>query len=214
MADDVERFSPTSGRLSGVVALLVCGGVVVLGLFVDDSGVAPWGTALAVFGGVLSWVALLRPGMGLTDRSLVLRNMLETVSIPLPAIDSVAVQQVTAIGVGDKRYVSAAVGRSRRAVREDSRVPRGKPSRSRFGGLGFGVLSLNVEDPLPAERRTNVPRAVQSYGYFVQERILRAVADAKVRPATDDEVERRPAWVEIALLVITALATVVLVVVS
>lgn len=213
MADDVERFSPTSGRLSGVIALLICGSIVVLGLFFDGSGVAPWATAAAAFGGVVSWVALLRPGLGVTDRSLVLRNMLETVSIPLPAIDSVAVQQVTAIGVGDKRYVSAAIGRSRRAVREDTRAPSGKTSRSRFGGVGFGVLSFNVEEPSSTGRRTHVPRAAQSYGYFVQERILRAVADAKVRPATDEEVERRPAWIEIGLLVVTALATVMLIVV-
>jgi hypothetical protein len=98
----VERFQPTSGRLTAVLVLLLAGVVVVV-------GVADWGSigapvvAGAVLAAVLAWASMLRPALWATDDELVMRNMLETVHVPLAAVEQLAVRQVLAVRAGDKR---------------------------------------------------------------------------------------------------------------
>ena len=113
----VEEFHPTSGRVTGVLVLLVAGVAVVVGL-ADPGSVAAPVVAGAVLAAVLAWASMLRPALWVTRDDLVMRNMLETVHIPLAAVEQLAVRQVLAVRVADKRYVSTVVGRPwRRAVR-------------------------------------------------------------------------------------------------
>lgn len=113
----VEEFHPTSGRVTGVLVLLVAGVAVVIGL-VDPGSVAAPVVAGAVVAGVLAWASMLRPALWATREHLVMRNMLETVHVPLAAVEQLAVRQVLAVRAGEKRYVSTVVGRPwRRAVR-------------------------------------------------------------------------------------------------
>jgi hypothetical protein len=118
--DMVEEFRPSSGRISGVIGLVICAGTVVLGLAEFDEGFPPaivWG---ALFAGVLFWAAMLRPRVRVSGSELRLRNMLDTVTLPLASIEQIVVRQVLSVRAGDRRYVSSAVGKTwRQAMKRD-----------------------------------------------------------------------------------------------
>jgi hypothetical protein len=112
----VERFHPTSGRISGLLGLAAAGVVLVLGVVAWDPG-RPLGIAIiACLAAILIWAAMLRPALWVTEHDLVMRNMLHTDRVPLAAIDKVAVAQVLAVKVGERRFVSPAIGHSARAI--------------------------------------------------------------------------------------------------
>lgn len=187
----IERFRPTSGRVTGVLALVVGGVVAVLGIV--EGFPAPV-VAGAVLVAVLAWAAMLKPRVLVADRRLVLRNMLETTSIPLAAIEELAVRQVLAVRVGEKRYVSPAVGRSWRNTLKSSKRP------------------------APGEE-TGAARKDPAYADVVEARIRQLVDDDRAMrgikrysPEADAlaaEVRRTPAWLEIALVGLAAVAFVV-----
>jgi len=185
----VETFRATSGRVMGTLALVMVAGVVVVALWPGGQGIAAyvvWGALLA---GVLTWAAMLRPSLWVTETRLVMRNMLSTISIPLAAIEDVVVRQVCAVRAGERRYVSPAVGRTMREVRPDRRQKDGtKP------------------DTMP-------------YAVFVEDRIHRLAEQARERAgiarmsdeqlALAADVRRDWAWPEIAALAITLVGLVV-----
>ncbi|MFC7495087.1 MULTISPECIES: hypothetical protein [unclassified Nocardioides] len=112
----VERFQPTSGRLSGFLGLLLAGVVLVLAVYAWDGG-TPLGIAIAaLLGGVLVWAALLRPALWATRRDLVMRGMFHTDRVPLAAIDRVVVTQVLTVVVGERKLISPVVGYSLRQL--------------------------------------------------------------------------------------------------
>ena len=122
----VERFTPTSGRITGVMGLITAGVVLILALLAWDAG-TPLGIAIvAVLGGLLAWTALLRPALWMTGQELVMRGMFGTHWIPLAVIDTVIVTQVLAVKVGDQRFVSPVIGytvrQTMRAKVRDARV--------------------------------------------------------------------------------------------
>jgi len=107
-----EKFPPTSGRVVGTLAVLLCTALTCYAAFDGAGGIgAPvaWGAA---FAGVVSYAAMLRPAVRVESSALVLRNMLDTNVIPLAAIEEVVVRQVLAVRAGEKRYVSPAIGTS------------------------------------------------------------------------------------------------------
>lgn len=183
----VERFRPTSGRITGAVALVVALAVVVLG-FVDPGAFPGPVIAGSLVVAVLVWASTLRPRVSLTDDDLVLRNMLDTVSIPLAAIEEIAVRQVLAVRAGEKRYVSPAVGRSWRQTLKSNR----------------------------ADKDVTLDPALASYPDFVEQRIRRRCEDERaqrgIQRYSDEQValaegvRRTPAWPEIAALAATAVA--------
>ena len=185
----VERFRPTSGRIIGTVGMLIAAAVVVIGVVDREQGFSLPVVFAALFLGILAWAAMLRPGLWATQDELVLRNMLETVHIPLGAIEQVAVRQVLAVSAGEQRYLSPAVGRSRKQALQANR-------------------SSDAEAN-PAE----------SYPAFVEERISRLAEDARARRGiallSDEQlglargVRRRPAWPEIIGLAVSAVGFVV-----
>lgn len=108
----VEKFPPTSGRIMGILAVGLALATMVYAVVDGEGGFeAPvaWGAAFAA---ILSYAALLRPAVRVEKDELVLRNMLDTHHIPLAAVDEVAVRQVLAVRVDEKRYVSPAIGHS------------------------------------------------------------------------------------------------------
>jgi hypothetical protein len=115
--DVVERFHPTSGQVTGWLAVVGSAVVVLAGLAYLDAGFPPWVVGLALLVGVLAWAAMLRPALWATDEHLVMRNLVETVHIRLAAVEEMAVRQVLAVRAGDRRWVSTVVGRSwRKAI--------------------------------------------------------------------------------------------------
>jgi hypothetical protein len=177
----VEKFRPTSGRITGLIALALVAAVVAIGLLDRDQGYSPtvvWG-ALVI--GVLVWSAMLRPRLWATTSHLVMRNMLSTVSIPLAAVEQVLVRQVVAVRAGDQRYVCPAVGKSwRQAIRSD------KPAKP---GAAVPYAAF-VEDRL--HQLTEDARAREGVALLSDEQLALA-----------DGVRRQWAWPEIAALVVT-----------
>lgn len=107
----VERFQPTSGRVSGWLTVALCAALVVAGVAYLDDGFPAWVAAAGLLVGVLAWAAMLRPALWVTEEHLVMRNLAETVHIRLAAIEEMAVRQVLAVRAADRRFVSTVVGR-------------------------------------------------------------------------------------------------------
>ena len=108
----VERFKPTSGRFSGWAAVLLSAAVVVAMVAYLDEGFPAWVGGVALLLGVLAWASMLRPALWVTEEHLVMRNLADTVHIRLAAVEEMAVRQVLAVRVGDRRFVSTVLGRT------------------------------------------------------------------------------------------------------
>lgn len=195
MGDDgtprVERFRATSGRVSGWLTVAVAAVVAAFGIAYRGEGFPLPVVAGAVLVGVLAWASMLRPALWVRDDEvLVMRNMLETVELRLAAVEELALRQVLALRVADRRWVSAVVGRTWRKT-----VTAGRSA-------------------APADAGT--AGATVSYADFVEERLRGLVEDARaaagVRPgsaeqlALPDAVRREPAWLPIALVLAALLA--------
>jgi len=188
----VERFRPTSGRFTG--AVLVVAGLAVGALsLIEPSTVIPEVGAGGLVAAVLGWTAMLRPRVSVVEDDLELRNMLETVNIPLAAVEEMAVRQVLAVQAGEKRFTSPALGRKRKSLVRGQTV-----------------------DEAPSGGSAHVPG---TYPEFVEERIRKRVAEARarvgVRPGSAEQlalavgVRRAPAWPEIVALAASAVVLVV-----
>ena len=127
-------------------------------------------------------------GVPATDDELELVNLFETVRLPLAAVESVVVRQVLAVRVGDKRYVSPAVGRTFRQALKKPRSTR--------------ELAMT---PVPGEGL--VAEEGMSYADYVEDRLREMVAGARSRrrvkigspeqAALAADVVRRPALVQL-----------------
>lgn len=179
-AQPVEWFKPTSGRVTGVLAIAVAAVVLVMAVV----GKAPAVFALgALLFGLLAWVTLLRPRLGLRGDTLLMRGMLSTVEIPVAAVDSVAVRQVLAVWAGERRYVSAAVGLPYRDIARERRRP----------------------DHLAPER----PGADAAYAHHVGDAITSRSRQARADGVPGGDVRRHWARPELAGLAVLAVAFVV-----
>lgn len=193
---DVEGFEPTSGHVTGGLVLVLSVGVLLIGLLRPDLGWAPPVLAGAALASVLAWTVLLRPRVWATDEHLVLRNALHTVGLPLATIDKVAVGQVLAVSAGQRRYVSPAIGRSRRqSLRAGSAA-----TRTRLPGTGLPGDTRTAH----GQDATDTSGAVRhSYPDFVELRITQLAQDARARGMGPATVSRTWAWPEISGLVLT-----------
>lgn len=180
-----ERISTSSGRLTGWLVLALAAFVLVLAVL-EETALSPLGPA-AVLVGVLAWASTLRPALLVDDGDLVLRNMLDTVRVPLAAIEQLAVRQVLVLRCGDKRYVSSAVGRSWRQAMKSSRPARaGDSEKSRSRAASMSEADL-VEERL--HRLMEDARALAG---------VTSYSDEQLALATD--VRREPAWLPIVLV--------------
>ncbi|GAB3256786.1 hypothetical protein [Nocardioides dilutus] len=209
--EDLEHFAPTGGRIVGVLGLLIAAGVA--GLWVGDrDGVPAPVAAGALVGGVLAWASLLRPRVSVSRDTLHLRNMLETIHVPLAAIDQLVVRQVLAVRVGEKRFVSPAVGRKLR------KAMRGK----RPDHVFLPRLPDRLDDAVGPAAAPERPPTTVDYADHVEERLRERIADARtrhgVRAYSDEaaalarDVRRQPSWPEIVALVLSTALLVVTVV--
>jgi len=203
MGDDrtahVERFRATSGRVTGWLTVALAAAVAGFGTAYVGEGFPPWVIAAAVLAAVLAWAAMLRPALWVRDGEvLVMRNMLDTVHVRLAAVQELAVRQVLAVRVADRRFVSTVVGRTwRKTLRSGRR----------------SAQASGAEPPAGAAA-ANVP-----YADHVEERLLRLVEEAQsaagVQPGSPaqselpDAVRREPAWQPVSLMVLAVLALVV-----
>ncbi|SDC12191.1 hypothetical protein [Nocardioides lianchengensis] len=188
----VERFRPTSGQVVGWIGLVLAAGAVLLGIVSGAPSVAAGALAL----GVLDWAAMLKPRVLVEGRWLVLRNMFETVRVPLAAIEELAIRQVLAVRAGERRYVSPALGRSfRQVMRSNRQAPEPQPT---------GASAPSYPDFVEQRLRhlTEEARTLEGVGRYSDEQVALAA-----------EVRREPAWLEIGLFAAAVVAFVVTLVV-
>lgn len=202
----VEKFRPTSGPLVGYVALVLAAGTVAVAVIGRDEGVP---STLGWIGGlvaVLVWSSMLRPRLWVTRSDLVMRNMLDTVAVPLAAIEQIAVRQVLAVRVGEKRYVCPAVGKS---WRQNLKAGRARPTEAMPG----------VNPPAETVPPVQPGEATTSYADFVEARLHHLAEEARAKAgialmsdeqlALADGVRRHWAWPEIVALAATAVGAAV-----
>ncbi len=132
--ESVERFRPTSGRLTGVLGLLMVAGSLALVAVEADSGTLLWFVPGALLAAAVIWAFLLRPAVSVEGEDLVLRGPVSTTYLPLAAIEEIGMGQVLAVRAGGRRYVSGAVGRSRREAGRDDRINPGAAVGLSYGG--------------------------------------------------------------------------------
>jgi hypothetical protein len=188
-----ETFRSTGAMVFGGITVAGALTLAVLAAVHPDAGAPDWVSATLVLFAVVVYVAQVRPAVVLDESELVLRNMLETVHLPWSALGEVRIRQFLTIKVGDREFNCAAVGRSRRQIRRDSRI----------------VVEAN-----PAEA---------SFGRLVETKIRNRASDARTRQgikakspeqaALADDVRRVRAWPEVVALGAAAVALVVTIVV-
>ena len=192
MADAVvEKFRPTSGRITGVLGLALAAVIVAVALIDRDQGIPAYVVWVVLFVAVLIWAAMLRPLVWVTASRLVFRSMLSTISMPLAAIEQVVVSQVLAVRVGDRRYVSASIGKPLREQMRRGREEAPTPTES------YGAFVETRIHHLAEEARAQAG--------------IKRYSDEQV--ALADQVHRDWAWPEVAALAISAVGFVVSVVV-
>lgn len=194
--DDVERFRSTNSRILAALGLAAAAVVPLIAIFDRNVHMAGWLVWASVLFGILVWGSMIRPALMLAEERLVLRNMFETISIPLAAVEQVAVRQVTAVLVGEKRWVSTAIGRSWRKALRSNRSSAGHPE---------------VADP-----------STMAYADFVEQRIHERAAQERSRlgiaNSSDEQLEvakhvrRTPAWPEIVITAVALIGMIVAIV--
>lgn len=150
-ADEVTRFRPSGGTLSGYVGIVLVLAIAAY-LVVSDPGLGSARVALGL--GVLAllfWVSLVRPRAEAHPETLVIRNMFRDAHIPLAAIDLVGVRQTLDVWVDDQRYTCIGIGHTLRDVRK-----MGPASGATAGGdqpKGYpGMVAARIESLAQAAR--------------------------------------------------------------
>jgi hypothetical protein len=209
MAERVQRFRATNGRVIGVLGAVVCVLVAVTLVVSEPAHVAVAGVLACGFALVLVWLAMLRPSVSATESDLHLRNVFESVSIPLASIDTVVVRRYLLVRSGGKKYVCPAISRSlRKSVRAELKW-RPQPMMS----------ASNVLDRIGAgpDGAPESGRAQDlAYADFVEQQIQQLAAYDRARRGIEERSEeeydlgshvvRRTHWLEIGALGALALA--------
>ena len=144
-----ETFAPASGRVTGALGLVVVAALVVIDLVQPNSIPLPV-VAGALVLGVLMWATMLRPQVSVRIAAdagtLVLRNAVTTVLVPLAAIEDLSVRQVLAVRTARRRYVGAGVGRSvRQALHSGPTNTKQQAMRPTLGPSFGGDMPSQVE---------------------------------------------------------------------
>jgi len=212
VAEEVHRFRPTNGRITGYLGLAMCAlGVVVFSLS-GSTHTRVSGLIGCAFAAVLVWAAMLRPQVYATTTELRMRTLFESVAIPLASIDTVVVRRYLLVRAGGNKYICPAISRSlRKTVRAEMK----------WGGGGGGLLApgLSPADPTGSLQTEVKGEHELDYADFVEQQITTLASNDRGRlgiAARSEEeydlgsqVRRRPAWLEVAVLVVLGVALVV-----
>lgn len=203
--EQVQRFAPANGRVSGIAGFVVTGIVVAIWVADRSSVPAPM-LAGALLLAAVCWAALLRPRVWVSDSTLSLRNMVTTFHIPLAAVNELALRHVLAVSVGSRRYVCAGLGR---------KLARGRLSNrpSRAVGLGLPGSQAFGQEPVvsrePADRGADFAEEIIRQRVSEDRRRRGVAARSPEALALASEVRRELGWVEIVTLGGTLVALVV-----
>jgi hypothetical protein len=210
MSEEVQNFRPTNGRVLGVLGLVFAAVMAVLCALSGSAHIAVAGVLACAFSGVLVWSALLRPGVSASGDHLHIRTLLQSVSIPLAAIDTVVVRRYLLVRAGGKKYICPAISRPlRKTIRAELKW-KGSPQ----------VLApgLQLSDSL-GSLETEATTHDIAYPDFVESQIATLADTARARlgiaPRSEEEYElgsqvvRTKAWPEIGALAVLGAAFVI-----
>ena len=195
LARPVQKFEPTTGPGMGYVALAVC--ALVVGIVVtNEQHVTGLRVALgAVLVAVLIWLTLLRPRATAYDDRLVLRGMVSDTTLPLSRIDSAVVRHMLVVRIEEDRYTCAGIARSTRSMVK----PRDTGGRS--------VLGLRqIDDRVGSVGASRDVGPSRDYATFVETRIEDLASAARRDGKDGPDVSRRWARPELAVLLLSAAA--------
>lgn len=216
MAEEVQTFRVTNGRVTGVIGLVMCAVVAVLLVVTEPLAVAVPGLVGCAFVGVLTWAALLRPRVEATPTELRMWTLLDTSTIPLAAIDTVAVRRYLLVRAGGVRYICPAISRSlRKTVRSEMKWQ---------GGSQLLAPGLPAGDVAPSAKTGVKESKDLDYADFVESELMRLAdvdrARRGIEARSEEEYElgaqavRRKAWLEIVSLAVLGVLFVVSLVVA
>jgi hypothetical protein len=211
---ETQRFRSTNGRALGIVGLALCVFVAAVLIASAPEHVAVSGFLVCAFAAVLVWLAMLRPAVSATDTELRLRTLWESVTIPLASVESVVVRRYLLVRSGGRKYICPAISRSlRKTLRSEMKW---RPQQLMSPGAALERLGETHGDDLPTDLKTSHELA---YADFVEQRIAQLAANDRARRGIEErseeeyalgsQVVRRPAWLELGLLVGLAVALVV-----
>jgi hypothetical protein len=212
VAEEVHRFRPNNGRVTGYLGLGLCALGVVVFAFSGSAHTRVAGLLGCAFTAVLVWAAMLRPKVSATADELRMRTMVENITIPLASIDTVVVRRYLLVRAGGHKYICPAISRSlRKTVRAEMK----------WNGGGGNLLapSLSPADPTGSLQTEVKGEHELDYADYVEQQITSLASNDRDRRGIEarseeeydlgSQVVRRTAWVEIVVLAVLGAAFVV-----
>jgi hypothetical protein len=189
-ASEIHRFPPNTGRTVGYLGLGLALGVIVVGFFYIP--LRPWVILSlgSVAAGIAVWIVLLRPRAYATSEDLVLLNMVTDSWIPLAAIERVEPKYALIIWAHGRKHHCVGIAKSRRAATAGLRSRVQSGNSSIFSRAGWMQPQSDTGEKIVYEN-------------FVAERIEDLAKNARARGLEPGPVRRRPATLEIGLLVVS-----------
>jgi hypothetical protein len=211
VAEEVQRFRPTNGRVTGFLGLALCALGVAVFAVSGSTHTRISGILGCVFAAVLVWAAMLRPAVAAWPTELRMRTLFESVSIPLASIDTVIVRRYLLVRSGGNKYICPAISRSlRKTVRAEMK----------WGGSGNMLApGLSSADPSGALQTEVKGNHELDYADFVEQQIAMLAGNDRDRRGIEArseeeydlgaQVVRRTAWLEVVALAVLGAAFVV-----
>jgi hypothetical protein len=187
-----QTFRSAGNALTGVLTAVVTLALAAFGAFYPEAGWPDWLIAVMVLIAVAAYVAQIRPAVVLGETHLTLRNMLQTVHVPWPAVGEVLVRQILTVEVGERVLDCPAVGRSARQIARDDAM---LPDHHTEDSYGLLIENLIRQRAANARERQGIEEA------------------SPEQAALADDVRRVRAWPEIVLLAAAVAGLVVAIVV-
>jgi hypothetical protein len=211
VAEEVHRFRPTNGRVTGSLGLALAALGVVVFAASGSGHIRLSGILGCLFGALLVWAAMLRPAVAASTTELRMRTLFESVTIPLASIDTVVVRRYLLVRSGGHKYICPAISRSlRKTVRAEMK----------WGG-GANLLAPGISSAGPSgSLQTEVKGDHElDYADFVEQQIVMLAGNDRDRRGIEArseeeydlgaEVVRRTAWPEVVALAVLGAAFVV-----
>lgn len=194
-----ERFVATGGRLPAMGGFAILALVAWLSATGSEGGFGWPGLVISAGLAVVMWATLLRPAVWASAEHLMLRGLVDTVRIPLAAIDAVAVRQFLVVASGERQWTCSAISRSGRQLRiaqqrADTSYAVGEVASAGMTGTDKAAAATERRPPQTIEKN--------DYGTFVEDRILSLADNARASAgiqkgspeARQAEVVRTRAW--------------------
>jgi hypothetical protein len=211
VAEEVHRFRPTNGRLTGFLGLALCALGVAVFAVSGSTHTRVSGILGCLFAAVLVWAAMLRPSVAAWPTELKMRTLFDSVSIPLASIDTVIVRRYLLVRSGGNKYICPAISRSlRKTVRAEMKWG---------GGGNLLAPGLSSADPSGAVQTEVKGEHELDYADFVEQQIQTLAGNDRDRRGIEArseeeydlgaQVVRRTAWLEVVALAVLGAAFVV-----